>query len=149
MELFAGSNRFSQRLLARGAPWVLVYDLATNPRADLAERVVQGEVEDLLRSGAVASVGAAPPCSSLSRAVHPPWRSHQFPAGYPWLRGRQRAKVRAGNKSALWILKVAKICLEMGIALWVENPFLSCVWSFRPWRQFLLQHFHKDLIADP
>ena len=74
--LFSGSKRWASRMLERGAPWVLCYELLDDPIGqDLACKKVQAEVEALLLKGAFMQLGAGPVCSSFSTAITPPCRT--------------------------------------------------------------------------
>ena len=122
-------------MLARGCPWVLCIDLAHQTEMDLMSSELRGRLDDLIDHGSFLTVGGGPPCSSLSVAVTPPVRTKHFPAGRPDLPLPARQRVRAGNVLASWMAAVYQRCVELAIAVWVENPDSSWLWRLRPWKR--------------
>ena len=90
---------------------------------------VQDEIRELVRSGSVLGVGAAPVCASLSRAITPAWRSTSFPAGIPGLLPHQQLKVDQGNSFAAFVAEIAQLCLDLRLPFWIESPWASFIWS--------------------
>ena len=132
--LFSGSKRWAHRLLARGCPWVLCYEVALDPlRQDLSLSAVRREVEELLEAGAFLQVGAGPVCASFSTAVRPPCRSRCFPRGRPNLTPSMQRKVSDGNSSSRWVASLVRTCLRVGCHVWVENPHSSWLWKQKEW----------------
>ena len=86
-------------------------------------------MKDLIKSHSILGVGAAPVCSSLSRAITPPWRSREFPEGLPGLPVHQQVKVDQGNSFAAFVAEVAQLCIEFRLPFWIDNPWASFLWS--------------------
>ena len=69
------------------------------------------------------SFGASPPCSSFSRAVHPPFRSVTHPRGLPHLSPTAFEKVRRGNRQADWTGHALALYREHCRGhFWIEGP---------------------------
>ena len=109
LDLFSGSAGVARGLTDRGSPWVLIFDIERSPNEGLDNPSVQKMIELLLRAQVFLSFGASPPCSSFSRAVHPPWRSCAYPRGLPGLGHVAFAKVTNRNRQAdcsfMWLLR--------------------------------------------
>ena len=56
-------------------------------------------------------------------------RSAEWPYGKPNLSANMEMKVKEGNASALWMFSLLRLCLELKIQVWLENPAGS--WMFR------------------
>ena len=108
--------------------WVLSYDILNSKEQDLLKAEVQKEVIELIEQGIFVGIGAAPVCSSMSRAITPAWRTVAQPEGIQGLSSSQQAKVEAGNQFAKFIAQVGMLCLKLDLPFWFENPWLSFLW---------------------
>ena len=128
IDLFSGSGGVCRELCRLTGRWVVSYDIIHSSSEDLLKPVVQDEVLSLIDSGAILGVGAAPVCSSMSRAITPSWRSAAEPYGIVGLTQAQQKKVSEGNEFAKFVAKVCAACLRRSIPFWVENPVASFLW---------------------
>ena len=128
IDLFSGSGGVCRELCRLTGRWVVSYDIIHGSSEDLLKPVVQDEVLSLIDSGAILGVGAAPVCSSMSRAITPSWRSAAEPYGIVGLTQAQQKKVSEGNEFAKFVAKVCAACLRRSIPFWVENPVASFLW---------------------
>ena len=107
-------------------PFVLILPyLAHSPSEDLLSRVVQGSIEDLVSHGCARVLAAGPVCGSFSRAVTPPCRSLEFPAGVPWCSELQQLKCQQGNAFGIWCAKLCQLCDKHDVIYIIENPATS------------------------
>ena len=137
LDLYAGSNRFSKKILRLGAPWVLTFDKKHNEWAeDLLKPEVQALISELAAEGAFLGIGAGPPCSSFSTAVCPPVRSAAHPRGVPGLPAAWQKKLNEGNLHSNFVLKLLRLC-GSNVYYWVENPHGSWLWRQRGWQRWL------------
>ena len=127
--MFSGNHGVAEELARLTGRWVLTYDIKDSTEQDLLDPEVQDEVKTLLTNGSAIGVGAAPVCSSMSRAITPAWRSPTFPQGIPGLLPHQQVKVDQGNQFGKLVAEVAHLCLELHIPFWIENPWASFMWS--------------------
>ncbi|CAE7801360.1 unnamed protein product [Symbiodinium sp. CCMP2592] len=129
LDLFSGSAGVARRLIARGAPWVLSFEIARSPSQDLDNHCVRQLVELLIRAKIFLTFGASPPCSSFSRAVHPPFRSAAHPRGLLHLSPTAFEKVRRGNRQADWVGHALSLYREHCQGhFWIEGPDGSFMW---------------------
>ncbi|CAE7226763.1 unnamed protein product [Symbiodinium sp. CCMP2592] len=137
LELFSGSSGVARGLARRGAPWVLTFDIEHGPDQDLDNDTVQKMIELLLRAQVFLSFGASPPCSSFSRAVHPPWRSRAHPRGLPGLGRVAFVKVTKGNRQADWVAHVLRAFRANSDGhFWIEGPDGSFMWLLAGFAEF-------------
>ena len=95
------------------------YDILQHASQDLLDPETQAGVIMLIESGMVLGLGAAPVCSSMSRAITPSWRSAAEPYGIQGLTETQQRKVDDGKVFAKFVSRVCFFCLDKGI------PFLG------------------------
>ena len=136
LDLFSGTCGVAKQMLRKGCPWVLTFEWKRGSGENLLDQGVRTKLVRLMRLGAFQSLGAAPICSSFSVAVTPPVRSKRFPRGLPGLRPSMRVKVREGNSHNDFVKDLVEICIEQGMAFWVENPDTSFWWWQRRWSEF-------------
>ena len=129
VDLFSGNHGVAIELARLTGRWVLTYDIKDSAEQDLLDPEVQEEIKNLLKNGSVLGLGAAPVCSSLSRAITPAWRSSIFPEGIPGLPAHPQAKVDQGNQFAKFVAEIADLCLQLHIPFWIENPWALFIWS--------------------
>eukprot|EP00438_Fugacium_kawagutii_P001991 Skav236445 [mRNA] locus=scaffold2857:243088:244701:+ [translate_table: standard] len=87
-----------------------------------------------IEAGAFLGCGAAPDCSSFSRAVAPPVRDALHPLGKGGLTKNMAEKVAKGNRHAAFMLRVVLLCQSLSIPYWLENPDGSFLWLLPDWR---------------
>ena len=127
MDLCSGSHGVANELARLTGRWVLTYDIKGSSEQDLLDPDVQDEIRELVRSGSVLGVGAAPVCTSLSRTITPAWRSTSFPTGIPGLLPHQQLKVDQGNSFAAFVAEIAQLCLDLRLPFWIEKPWASFI----------------------
>ena len=137
LDLFSGEGGVARELAGLTGRCVISYDIINDSSQNLLDLSVQSEILSLVKSGWVVGLGAAPVCSSMSRAITPSWRSSDFPYGYPWLREDQLRKVTEGNEFAQFAAKVCRVCIEKSIPFWCENPATSFIWWLPEMRSLL------------
>ena len=137
IDLFSGCFGVAKEMIRYGCPWVLCFEWNRSRDEDLLDPAVRQKIEQLLRLGAVESLGAAPICASFSTAVTPPVRSARFPRGLPSLSGTMKVSVMQGNSHNDFLIVLVDICIEAKIAFFIENPDESWWWwRQRKWRRF-------------
>ncbi|CAE6965207.1 unnamed protein product [Symbiodinium sp. CCMP2592] len=137
LDLYSGSRGVAHELARISKTWVLTFDYSRSQSEDLLSEKLQGLLLRLIRGGAFLGVGGGPVCSSLSRAIRPPVRSLEYPAGLPDARPSMREKIDEGNQHADFMASVAELCQELDLPCWVENPHGSYLWALPRWRRFL------------
>ena len=133
LDLYSGDAGVARWLSKRYGVWVLTFDYEHGPGQDLLDESVQQSILDSLRAGAFLAVGAAPDCSSFSRAVTPAVRDADYPFGKPNLTANMALKVARGNRHAAFVLEVLLFCEAEKIPYWAENPDGSFLWLLPPW----------------
>ena len=137
IDLFSGSHGVALELARLTGRWVISYDIKDSTEQDLLSPRVQAEVKQLIESGSIVGVGAAPVCASMSRAITPAWRSSAFPEGLPGLLLHQQVKVDQGNEFGRFVAEIAELCLELQLPFWIENPWASYLWYLPKYRKLL------------
>lgn len=97
-EFFAGSARWTAEMRNVGFGTLTPIEINDDSRLDLSNVLFLEKTIKVARSGYVDEVHFGTPCSSLSRAITPAWRSAKHPCGVPDLRGVALAKVQVGNQ---------------------------------------------------
>lgn len=143
LDLYSGKAGVALQLSRRFKVWVLTFDWEHGHEQDLLSKKVQQLCVLLMKVGAFLGMGAAPECSSFSRAITPAVRDREHLYGRPDVSQRMKAKLEAGNCHALFVLHMVKCCIMMGLAYWVENPDGSFLWLLPPWSQSLLATAEK------
>ena len=150
LELFAGSCKLSKCLKSHGfAAFGIDHQKCKNRVGpcvvmDLTKKSSRAFISTMLHTGRVAAVPMAPPCGTSSRARErplparlkrlgvpepKPLRSAQHPLGFPWLRGTDRVRVNLANECYTTVAIVFTICVELMIAVFIENPANSRMWD--------------------
>ena len=120
-------------MIKEGCPWVLTWELGRSAAEDLNTRKGRRLIERLLWSGAVRTLGAAPVCSSFSRAVHPDVRSVDLPGGLPHISPAMFIKVCIGNSQNKWLARLRRIWEKLSLPFFIENPDSSFFWRMPGW----------------
>ena len=148
LDLFSGSRRAAIALARQTKRWVLCFDILHSPKEDLLDPVVQANLESMVRANCFLSLTGGPVCASFSRAVCPPVRSRQSPTGLPHISGNMQVKVEIGNRMAAWLASFCRLCLELSLVVWIENPAGSFLWLMPSWvkliSDFSLASFYTD-----
>eukprot|EP00959_Pyramimonas_sp_CCMP1952_P214525 4489476-Pyramimonas_sp.AAC.1 len=122
LELFAGSERLLQAILALTLSWGEAWDLARGREYDL---LMVSNLERLfrrLRRRRWWWIHMAPPCSTFSRARRPPLRSPDYPWGLLGLSPGDAEKAQEGSTLCVPAVQVALFCIREGIYFVIENP---------------------------
>ena len=135
LDLFSGCCGVARELARLTGRWVLCYDIKFSDSQDLSSAAVQREIIQLLESGWIIGCGAAPVCSSFSRAVTPACRSALCPEGLPGLPCVQQAKVMLGNSLGKFVASVGELCVQLRLPFWIENPQCSFLWKLPAFAQ--------------
>ena len=139
IDLYSGKAEVARQISKQFGVWVLTFDFTHGENQNLLDKDLQERILELIRSGAVLGIGAAPECSSFSRAITPAVRDRLHPYGKPNLSPGMQTKVQHGNQHAAFVLAVVLLCLELELVYWVENPDGSFLW--------LLPEYLKQQIA--
>ena len=133
IDLFSGSFGVAKQMIKWGAPFVLTFEWNRSTEEDLLHPEVRERILRLLRLRAFSTFGAAPICSSFSRAVTPPVRSMCYPRGKPGLRPSMRLKVSQGNSHSDFVCDCLEAGSEVELIYFVENPDTSWWWWQKRW----------------
>ena len=148
LDLFSGSRRAAVALARQTKRWVLCFDILHSPKEDLLDPVLQAKLEAMVRARCFLSLTGGPVCSSFSRAVCPPVRSREHPTGLAHISGNMQVKVEVGNRMANWLAAFCRLCLELSLVIWIENPAGSFLWLMPSWVElisvFSLTSFYTD-----
>ena len=139
LDLFSGAGGVARETTRLSGRWVLSFDIVNGSTQDLLDQRVQDRIRQLLLNGAFVGLGAAPVCSSFSRAITPAWRSAHYPLGKPGLTHDQVQKVAKGNQLADFVCELIQLCIDRHLPFWVENPATSFLWSMPGFRS-LAEH---------
>ena len=137
LDLFTGEGGIAKEMQRRGILWILSFEIERSREEDLNLPANRRLISKLTQLKAFLAFGAAPVCSSFSRAVHPPWRSRAYPKGLPGLGEVAFKKVSVGNNQASWVslaLEEFRACSSG--RFWVENPDGSFIWLLPEFQQF-------------
>ena len=115
VDLFSGSFGVAKQMIKWGAPFVLTFEWNRSTDEDLLNPAVRERILRLLRLRAFSTFGAAPICSSFSRAVTPPVRSMKYPRGKPGLRLSMRLKVSQGNSHSDFVSDCRKLEVKLSL----------------------------------
>ena len=108
LDLFSGKAGVAREIARQCNVWVLTFDYEHGAEQDLLQPELEQHLKQLVEARAFAGFGAAPECCSFSRAVVPPWRSRDEPAGFKDLYPRAQQKVHRGNLMAAFVLELVE-----------------------------------------
>ena len=128
LELFGGCGRVAASAQARGYAG-LSLDINASPLEDHLTKAFVNRILGWITSGVVAGVWLGTPCSTWTRALRSPLRSEQYPDGLPDLTAEQDSKLRVGNESFTFTLRIIRACLKYNVGVMIENPQTSLLWS--------------------
>jgi hypothetical protein len=80
---FAGPARWMEATREQGWAYFALIELASSLRRDSVNVLVRGGIVKIGFSGRMQQSHFGAPCSSLSVAITPSWRSAEFPQGFP------------------------------------------------------------------
>ena len=86
-ELFAGSAVWTAAMRADGWAALTPVDIVADARLDLLDWFFVEKVLLIAATGRNAVVHLGTPCSSMSAAITPAWRTAAYPLGAPGLQG--------------------------------------------------------------
>lgn len=135
LDLYSGDAGVARALSRKYGVWVLTFDFDHGPGQDLLNEEVQRRIFAALEAESFLGVGAAPDCSSFSRAVTPAVRDTEHPFGKPFISENMEKKVRVGNAHAAFMLRILQWCEDHELPYWAENPDGSFLWLLPPWIQ--------------
>ena len=113
-------------------------------KLDLLQESSWELIDQMLASGTLFYVHAAPPCGTASRArlIHrpgfkapPPVRSDECPDGLSHLTGSLAGRVASANKLYSFTSRLCQKAWDLGIFVSVENPGHSFMWSTSMWAE--------------
>lgn len=136
LDLFSGSFGVARQMIKAGAPWVLTFDWLRASSENLLDEDLRGTLTKLIMGGWFKSIGMAPICASFSPAVTPAVRSARRPRGLPGISPTMREKVAQGNSHADFCIFLIGLCLQFGIAYFIENPDRSWLWKLRTYKKY-------------
>eukprot|EP00438_Fugacium_kawagutii_P000120 Skav218734 [mRNA] locus=scaffold1346:878540:884943:+ [translate_table: standard] len=137
LDLYSGRKGFAHAACRMGCPWVLCIDIKDGPTCNLLDSKLRLNLEKLLKQHVFIHVSAAPICASFSRAITPAIRSRAEPRGIFPVPPSMVEKVRQGNSHSIWLGKLIRICIQLHVHYWLENPdgsflFLQPEWLHLP-----------------
>eukprot|EP00438_Fugacium_kawagutii_P028398 Skav205711 [mRNA] locus=scaffold608:39645:43142:- [translate_table: standard] len=133
LDLYSGASGVAKHIAKKHRVWVLTVDYDHGPCQDLLSQELQDQLLSAIAAGCFLGLGAAPDCSSFSRAITPAVRSAEWPFGKPHISQNMAVKVAIGNQHAAFMLRVLQLCDELGIPYWCENPDGSFLWLLPGW----------------
>ena len=141
LELFSGTGRLARCLVKKGFS-CKTFDITDDPSQDILDDKAFASLCQLVRSGRLKFVWIGIPCCTWSRARRPGWgppplRSDFYLLGYPDLRGKNRAKVRAHNQIMYRTAELVRLCKLHGVRYAVENPDSSRIWLTKPMQRII------------
>ena len=148
LDLYSGKAEVARQISKLFNVWVLTFDFEHGAEENLLEVRLQERIHALLQADAFLGAGAAPECSSFSRAVVPPVRDRDHPEGLPLLTQRMERKVSEGNRHAAFVLSVLIFCRDRNLAYWAENPDGSFMWLLVDWLDSGISQFSESYRFD-
>eukprot|EP00438_Fugacium_kawagutii_P016438 Skav226419 [mRNA] locus=scaffold4012:34984:39191:- [translate_table: standard] len=136
LDLYSGRCGVVRCMVQLGAPWVLTVDIEHGAEENLLDVGLQQKLLQLIRGKVFATVGAAPICSSFSRAITPPCRTKQRPRGIPGVSSAMASKIRDGNLHGDFVLEVIGESEAQMVGFWAENPDSSWLWEQRGYEKY-------------
>ena len=150
LDIFSGSGGVAKKLRGLGY-LVLEIDIAKGQEWDVGRQKVQSLIRGWMAAGLVWGVHLATPCNSLSHArdrgairtlgsTSQGWPGRLRNKAEPWginavtLTG-DRLCILAGNKLAKFSAALLELALWFRIAISIENPDTSWLWSLPPMKR--------------
>eukprot|EP00438_Fugacium_kawagutii_P016872 Skav223762 [mRNA] locus=scaffold521:2192:6754:+ [translate_table: standard] len=148
LDLYSGKAGVAKKLCKKYKTWVLTFDFCHGDNQNLLDEKLQTKLLKLMHAGAFWGVGAAPECSSFSRAVSPPVRDRLHPEGLPDISQHMQKKVFQGNQHGKFVLLVLQAAITCSMCYWVENPDGSFLWLQPNWLKSGLATFQQSYRFD-
>eukprot|EP00438_Fugacium_kawagutii_P032532 Skav202150 [mRNA] locus=scaffold970:142130:165817:- [translate_table: standard] len=133
LDLYSGQAGVARWLSKKFHVWVLTFDFDHGMDQNLLDTTVQQSILEAIELDCFSGMGAAPDCSSFSRAITPAVRDALYPFGRPGITPNMEKKVAIGNLHAAFMLKIILVCIQRGLYYWVENPDGSFLWLLPTW----------------
>ena len=137
LDLFSGVRGVAEQLRRISGRWVLCFDVDHSPAEDLDNSKVKNFVEELIEVHCFLGLGGGPVCGSFSMAVTPPVRDKLHPYGKEEVSLNMKEKILQGNRFARWMIKLIRLGLQHGMAVWLENPASSWLFRLPVWRRLM------------
>jgi hypothetical protein len=111
-----------------GWSYITPVEINNNAKHDLTDMFFVEKVLMVGKAGIVDLSHSGTPCSSMSQALTPPWRSVEHPKGLPGLSGAALQKVKVGNIITTAVAMILVAFDDWGVAVTEENPKTSFHW---------------------
>ena len=121
LELFAGTGRLTEAVRRSGLRVLPHFELANGREFNLLHPNIQALILEGIKSGRVWWLHLGTPCTAWSRARHG-IKDHR----------KARRKEEQAVATALFTVRLIRLCLSQGVAVSLENPFSSRLWEFPP-----------------
>ena len=147
LELFAGSCRMARSFAMHGIP-AESFEVTRDARENVFSPENTGSIFARMKKGRICLVWSGIACASWSRARRgrgygcgfpPPLRGDTPDTiwGLPGLNSKDRWRVKLGNQSARWMVRVIRHAIKTKTPLIMENPATSRLWLCPPIRRLL------------
>ena len=133
LDLYSGAAGVARALAKRHGVWVLCFDYEHCSSEDLLDQETQEHILSMIDAGCFYGVGAAPECSSFSRAITPAVRSREFPEGLKNVTSNMKKKIEVGHRHAAFVFRVVGRCKLNFLGYFVDNPDGSFLWLQPSW----------------
>ena len=154
LEIFSGAGGIGKKLRHKGYG-VISIDILHGDHHDVLRNDVFNLIKGWLSSKLVLCVWLGTPCSSWSAARHGPagssWcrlRTKENLYGLPNLGDRAQSAVGIGNRLMQRTASVLRICDQLQIPAFLENPASSMLWSAPPIAEITNRESAKISIHD-
>ena len=149
-DLFSGSSVIGNKLRPRTRLCGINVDVSHGEWFDLGRRVVINTVVGWIRTGLVAALWCAFPCSTWSIARRPMIRSQKEIFGMASaLKDVELCKLlEAGNATMKTAVEVAHACLRSRTPAIFENPHSSLAWKTKAWQALAKKSDVQQVVLD-
>ena len=131
LDLFGGVGGVCRAWQAQGHGVVCI-DAARCEWHDVCRPACAREIVRWIRLRKVAGAMCAFPCTTWSRARHPPLRTSSCLFGKPNLQEKEKVQVQIGNQTFLFTGRVVKAANAVWMPIVCENPVGSMAWIASP-----------------
>ena len=155
LDLFGGTGSVSRAWRRMGHGSVLI-DVSAHESLNINDVRLQRIILGWIRSRRVHMVFLAPPCSSWSRARRGPpggrmpqaLRSKQSVMGLADLNEKDQNRVRVGNQTMRFSVRVLRECAKQGLPAGLENPLTSWFFEAPPVRSLRAAPWSAEVVLD-
>ena len=116
-ELCAGTSRLTHATYYDGWSYITPVEINNNAKHDLTDMFFVEKALMVGKAGIVNLSHSGTPCSSMSQALTPPWRSVEHPKGLPSLSGAALQKVKVGNIITTAVAMILAAFDDWGVAV--------------------------------